>query len=122
MEKIAITGGGTGGHLKIAKMLKDELNERGIKPIFIGSTNGQDRAWFENDNGFSKKYFLNSRGVFGKNIFDKIFSLLNILLLSVKTVFLLKKEKIDKVFLVGGYSGAPASIASLLLKKKLFIH
>ena len=33
---IAITGGGTGGHLKIAKVIKNELNKRGIKPIYIG--------------------------------------------------------------------------------------
>ena len=49
---IAITGGGTGGHLVIAKAIKEELNRRGIKPIYIGSTSGQDKAWFENDTGF----------------------------------------------------------------------
>ena len=31
---IAITGGGTGGHLAIAKAFANELNSRGIKAIF----------------------------------------------------------------------------------------
>ena len=55
---IAITGGGTGGHLVIARAIKEELNRRGIKPIYIGSTAGQDKAWFEHDAGFEKTYFL----------------------------------------------------------------
>jgi len=56
IKKIAITGGGTGGHLKIAKVIKDELNKRGIKPIYIGSTSGADKAWFENDEKALKKH------------------------------------------------------------------
>ena len=46
--KILITGGGTGGHLAIAKTLGEEIRKRNIGTNFIGSTNGQDRAWFEN--------------------------------------------------------------------------
>lgn len=55
--RVAITGGGTGGHLAIANALKEELNKRGLKPIYIGSTNGQDQDWFKNDTGFAKTYF-----------------------------------------------------------------
>ena len=63
---IAITGGGTGGHLVIAKAIKEELNRRGIKPIYIGSTAGQDKDWFEADSGFEACYFLPSSGVVNK--------------------------------------------------------
>ncbi|MDR2341896.1 MAG: glycosyltransferase, partial [Campylobacteraceae bacterium] len=45
---IAITGGGTGGHLSIAKAIAEEYNKIGIKPLYVGSANGQDRSWFEN--------------------------------------------------------------------------
>ena len=43
---IAITGGGTGGHLSIAKSLAISANKLGIECIYIGSTSGQDMAWF----------------------------------------------------------------------------
>lgn len=43
---IAITGGGTGGHLVIAKAIKEELIKRGIPCIYIGSEAGQDKQWF----------------------------------------------------------------------------
>jgi len=119
---IAITGGGTGGHLKIAKIIKDELNKRGIKPIYIGSTAGQDKNWFEKDEGFSEKYFLDSSGVVNKKGFSKIQSLSNIIKLSFQAKHLLKKHNIKAVFSVGGFSAAPASFGAILNKIPLFIH
>ena len=120
--KIAITGGGTGGHLKIAKVIKEELNKKGIKLIYIGSTSGADKAWFENDEGFEAKYFLPSSGVVNKKGFGKINSLIHILKLSYKAKKLLKKHRIQAVFSVGGYSAAPASFAAILSYTPLFIH
>ncbi|QCT93901.1 UDP-N-acetylglucosamine--N-acetylmuramyl-(pentapeptide) pyrophosphoryl-undecaprenol N-acetylglucosamine transferase [Caminibacter mediatlanticus TB-2] len=121
LNNIAITGGGTGGHLKIAKVIKDELNKRGIKPIYIGSTSGADMEWFENDEGFSAKYFLDSSGVVNKKGLSKITALSNILKNSFEAKKILKKHNIKKVFSVGGYSAAPASFASLGFCK-LYIH
>lgn len=119
---IAITGGGTGGHLSIAKTLKEEFNKKGIKPVFIGSSNGQDRAWFENEEGFEEKYFFNTKGVVNQNKIGKIISLSNILLHSLKCYGIFKKYDIKKVVSVGGYSAAAASFGAVIFKKELFIH
>ena len=119
---IAITGGGTGGHLVIAKAIKEELNKRGIKPIFIGSTYGQDKAWFENDEGWQEIYFFETSGVVNKKGLKKISSLTNILKYTLKTREIFKKHNITKVFSVGGYSAAPASFGAILFKKEYFIH
>jgi UDP-N-acetylglucosamine--N-acetylmuramyl-(pentapeptide) pyrophosphoryl-undecaprenol N-acetylglucosamine transferase len=119
---IAITGGGTGGHLKIAKVIKEELNKKGLKPIYIGSTSGADMEWFKKDNGFSKTYFLNSKGVVNQKGLNKLNSLKNIFKLSLTAKEILKQNKIDAVFSVGGYSAAPASFAAILKNIPLFIH
>jgi len=119
---IAITGGGTGGHLTIAKAIKEELNKRGIKPIFIGSTYGQDKSWFEDDSGFEEKYFFETSGVVNQKYIGKITSLLKIIKSALKCRTILKKHNIDAVFSVGGYSAAPASFASIMFGKKLYIH
>lgn len=119
---IAISGGGTGGHLAIAKALMQECQKRGIPCIYIGSSSGQDRAWFENEEGFSHRYFLPTQGVVNKRGIGMIKSLF----LQIKSTFLalkiLRKHKITHLFSVGGYSSAPASFASLLSFTPLFIH
>ena len=119
---ICITGGGTGGHLKIAKIIKDELVKNNQKVIFIGSTYGQDKMWFENDKDFEAVYFLDTQGVMNKKRIKKISYLLKIIskTLYVKKIF--KKHNIKKVISVGGYSAAPASFAAIMFNKQLFIH
>ena len=120
--KIAITGGGTGGHLSIARALALSAKKLGIDCIYIGSTSGQDMAWFEKEDFFSHKYFLESKGVVNQRGFKKIISFLKILKLSIKARKILNEHKIKDVFSVGGYSSAPASFAALFSNKNLFIH
>ena len=122
LENIVLTGGGTGGHLSIVNEIKKELNKRGIKPIFIGSSNGLDKTWFENDDGFEKCFFLDSRGVMNKGFVGKIMSVLNILKLSQKVSYIFEMNNVTKVISVGGYSAAPASIAAIINKKYFAIH
>ena len=119
---VAITGGGTGGHLAIANALKEELNKRGLKPIYIGSQNGQDKSWFEDDSGFEKTYFLDSKGVVNKRGLKKLLVLKDILSSAFTCRDIFKTHKVEAVFCVGGYSAAPASFASILTKTPLFIH
>lgn len=120
--RILITGGGTGGHLAIAKSIKEDLNKRGFEPIFVGSEVGQDRLWFENEGGFSQKFFLPTQGVVNKKGFKKFSALWQILQTSEKVREILAQNDIDAVFSVGGYAAAPASIAAIRTKTPLYIH
>lgn len=123
MKKIiAISGGGTGGHLAIAKALMQECQKENIPCIYIGSTAGQDKAWFESEEAFSHRYFLPTQGVVNK----KGLGMIKSLFLQIKATFLaykiLKRHKITHLFSVGGYSSAPASFAAILSRIPLFIH
>ena len=71
---IVMTGGGTGGHLAIIKAVKEHLHDEEL--IYIGSTRGQDKQWFENDDDFSHTYFFETRGVVNQGALGKIKSLL----------------------------------------------
>ena len=88
---ICICGGGTGGHLAIARALGVELKRRGVCVIFVGSQQGQDKMWFENSEIFTQKYFLASSGVANKSGFKRLFSLLNIIKLSFACLSIFKK-------------------------------
>lgn len=123
MGSVVITGGGTGGHLKVADAFIDEFNKRGIKPIFIGSINGQDKAWFENDKRLDKAIFLDTKGVVNKKGFGKIYSLFQIFKAMNRCFNIYDNHDIKTVISVGGFSAAPATFASILSWGcKLYIH
>ena len=117
---IVMTGGGTGGHLAIVRAVKEELKNRRL--VYIGSTAGQDRRWFAEDDGFAEKYFLETRGVVNQGIFGKVKSLALLASATAKTRGILKRENAKLVFSVGGYSAAPSALAAKLSGLPLVIH
>jgi UDP-N-acetylglucosamine--N-acetylmuramyl-(pentapeptide) pyrophosphoryl-undecaprenol N-acetylglucosamine transferase len=119
---VCITGGGTGGHLRIVSVLREELNRLGIKPIFIGSSYGKDREWIEGEMGWEATYFLKSGPVVNKQGLKKAGAVGGIVAESLKAYRLLKKHKIEKVISVGGYSAAPASFGAVIGHRELYLH
>jgi len=120
--KICITGGGTGGHLMIAEALVEALIADGHEAIFIGSTHGQDRKYFEKNSAFSNVYFLPTTGVVNQKGIQKFVALFKILKAFFTSRSLLKKHHIQATYSVGGFSAAPASLATLSKFLPLFIH
>lgn len=120
--KFAITGGGTGGHLAIAKALLDALIEQGDEAIFIGSTTGQDRMWFEHGSAFSQVYFLDSTGVVNRRGLAKAAALWRVIRATMQSVKILRSYRPDAVISVGGFSAAGASFAAVGLGLPYFIH
>lgn len=120
--KFCICGGGTGGHLMIARSLVDSAVKEGDEAIFIGSTNGQDRRYFEHNSSFSHVYFLETLGVVNKRGLGKIHSLWLLAKAIFKARKLLQKHSVKAVYSVGGFSAAPAAIAAVISGIPLFIH
>jgi len=116
---IVLTGGGTGGHLAIVDAVKEHLNDN---LIYIGSTKGQDRAWFEDDNSFKKRYFIDSVTFANKSKVGKILALYDIAKEVLEARKILKNVNAKVVFSVGGYSAAPASFAAVTMGIPLVIH
>lgn len=120
--RMVLTGGGTGGHLAIVKALKEEATKRGHSVIYMGSTNGQDRAWFEDDRGFETTYFFETSGVVNKKGLKKVWAMGKVVKAFFRAYRLLKRERIEAVVSVGGYSAAPASAAAIARKIPFYIH
>ena len=122
-ETIVVTGGGTGGHLKVADAFIEDFYNRGIDVIFIGSSNGQDKSWFEHDKRLKHTFFLDTKGVVNKNFFGKITSLLNIFSKTIFCLNLYSKYNVKTIVSVGGFSAAAATFASILkFGCNLYIH
>ena len=120
--KLCITGGGTGGHLMVAEALAKSALKNGDEVIFIGSQKGQDRKYFEKSSLFTQVYFLETSGVVDKKGLNKFISLLNIFKAFLKAREILKNHQIEATYSVGGFSSAPASLASLSQNIPFFIH
>ncbi|WP_373035077.1 undecaprenyldiphospho-muramoylpentapeptide beta-N-acetylglucosaminyltransferase [Sulfurimonas sp.] len=120
--KLCITGGGTGGHLMIAQALVEAAVKQGHEVIFIGSTSGQDRKYFEDRSAFSNVYFLDTTGVVNQKGFGKLKALYKVFRAFFKSRYILKKHNIVATYSVGGFSAAPASFASISKRIPLFIH
>ena len=119
---ICITGGGTGGHLMVAEALQEAFVANGDEVIFIGSISGQDRKYFAKNSLFSHVYFLETTGVVNQKGLGKIKALFKVFLAFLQAKQILKKNKIDAVYSVGGFSAAPASFAAIFSGVPLFIH
>lgn len=117
---IVMTGGGTGGHLTIIKAVKEELLNQEL--IYIGSTKGQDQAWFSEDKQFKATYFLPTQGVVNQGFFGKIKSIFMLIKATIKARKILKDVQAKVVFCVGGFSAAPTSFAARTLGIPLIIH
>ena len=115
-----MTGGGTGGHLAIIKAVKEHLKDEEL--IYIGSTKGQDKQWFEEDDDFAYKYFFETRGVVNQGALGKVKSLLMMFKATMKAIKLLRKHKAKVVFSVGGFSAAATAFAAKILRIPLVIH
>lgn len=121
-KTIIITGGGTGGHLSVARSFIDEFYARSFKVIFVGSTKGQDKQWFENESKLFKTFFLDTKGVVNQSFFGKFISLWMIFKAVIKSILIMKKYRISKVVSVGGFSAAAASFGAVLTKTDFYIH
>jgi len=121
-KTIVVTGGGTGGHLSVARSFIDELYSQGYRVVFIGSLKGQDKSWFENYPKLYKSYFLDTKGVVNQNFFGKFNSLFMILKAVLKSRKIIKKYDVSKVISVGGFSAAAASFAAIVTQTDFYIH
>jgi len=117
---IVMTGGGTGGHLTIIKAVKEHLVDEEL--IYIGSTKGQDQAWFANDKQFKSTHFLETQGVVNQGLLGKFKSIGMLIKATLQARKILKNSQAKVVFCVGGFSAAPTSFAALTLGIPLMIH
>jgi len=117
---IVMTGGGTGGHLTIIQAVKEHLKNEEL--IYVGSTKGQDKQWFEKDNDFTDKYFFETRGVVNQGALGKVKSLFMMTKAMFQSIKILRTHKATVVFSVGGFSAAPMAFAAKLTRTPLVIH
>ena len=114
-QRILISTGGSGGHVVPATILYEHLKDRFHVSI---STDYRGIKFID-----KKKYNSEIFNItpISKNIFLLPFKFFLIIYLIIKSVFFLKKRKIDILISTGGYMSLPLCFASKILNIKLFL-
>ena len=113
-NKILISTGGSGGHVIPATIIFDHLSKE--NDVIISTDKRGSK--FINKDSFKTKIIDTPKL---NNIFLFPINLLKVLILIIQTIFLLKKEKINKIFSTGGYMSLPIIIAGKLLNLKIYL-
>ena len=108
-KKIIFTTGGTGGHILPAINLMKHFYERGYTVLLVTDQRGKN--FVRNFSEF-QTYVLRADSPTNKIFYKKILSLLIIIFSIFKSILILKKEKPDLIFGMGGYVSFPLSFAS----------
>ncbi len=117
---IAITGGGTGGHVFPALAIAQELKQRGFSVLYIGSPNGME-AKLVPQKGLP--FFTVTSGAVKNQSPLKILSTIGKLFLGILQAWkILGKEKPRAVIGVGGYVSVPVCLATVLRRIPLFLQ
>ena len=114
-RKILISTGGSGGHVVPATILYEQLKNQ--FEIFISTDNRGIKFLDKNKYNFE---IFNVIPI-SKNIFVLPFQFFLIIYLIIKSIFFLRKRKIDILISTGGYMSLPLCLASKFLNIKLFL-
>ena len=112
-KKILISTGGSGGHVIPAITLYNHL--KNTYEIMI-STDKRGLKYLDNN---YKAFVINTPKL--NNYFLLPFSFLKILFLTIKSIFLLKKNNISTLISTGGYMSLPLCLAAKILGIKIFL-
>ncbi len=112
--RIAIAGGGTGGHVTPALALGEVLRERGAELVFVGAERGIEKKLVP-DAGF-ELVLLDARPVIGRSPVERALALLALVRGTARAFSLLRARRIALVISVGGYASVPAALAGVLAR------
>ena len=114
-QRILISTGGSGGHVIPAIILYEHLKNQ----FHVSMSTDYRGIKFLDKNKYNLEIF--NITPISKNIFLLPFQFFLIIYLIIKSIFFLKKRKIDILISTGGYMSLPLCLASKILNIKLFL-
>lgn len=113
-KNFLISTGGSGGHVTPAKILYEHLSD---ETNIIVSTDKRGLKYL--DENVYQHEVINTPKL--SNLFFLPINIIVIIYLIIKSIFLLRKKKIKKVFSTGGYMSLPIILAARLINSKIYL-
>jgi UDP-N-acetylglucosamine--N-acetylmuramyl-(pentapeptide) pyrophosphoryl-undecaprenol N-acetylglucosamine transferase len=117
---VLMMAGGTGGHVYPALAVAREMQSRGFRVAWVGTSRGLE-ARVVPEAGIDLHHLV-VRGVRGKNPLSKLLGVIYLILASLQAIWLVLRLSPSCVVGMGGYVAGPAGVAAWLLRKPLVIH
>ncbi len=120
MRPVMIMAGGTGGHVYPALAVADELKQRGVPVVWMGTKKGIEArlvpaAGIEVD-------WLGMSGLRGKGILTLLLAPLKIVMACYQATKILHRRRPTVVLGMGGFVSAPGGLMAWLTRVPLLIH
>ncbi len=123
---MVIAGGGTGGHVFVARAVSEALERRGLAKDelrFVGSARGQERDLLA-DTGVQLELLAGrgiKRSLAPRALLDNLGALVGIVQASLRSLSLLRAWRPRAVVSVGGFAAAPVGFAAVLRRCPLIL-
>jgi len=112
--------GGTGGHVFPALAVANELRNRGVPVVWLGTQSGIE-ARLVSAAGYPIEW-LNISGLRGKGFTTMLLAPVRLFMACLQAVAVLNRRKPCAVLGMGGFVSAPGGLMAWLLRKPLLIH
>jgi UDP-N-acetylglucosamine--N-acetylmuramyl-(pentapeptide) pyrophosphoryl-undecaprenol N-acetylglucosamine transferase len=117
---VVIAAGGTGGHVIPALAVADELRQRDIPVVWLGTQAGLE-ARLVPAAGIDIRW-ISVAGLRGKTVLQTLVGPLKLMLSCLQSLRLVYSLKPRAVLGMGGFVSGPVGIAALILRKPLVLH
>lgn len=117
---VLIMAGGTGGHIFPALAVAQNLQEKNIPVVWLGTRRGLE-AQIVADAGIPIAW-ISVRGLRGKGLLKIIFSPVSLTWACIQAFFIILKIKPKVVLGMGGFVSGPGALVARFLGKPLIIH
>jgi UDP-N-acetylglucosamine--N-acetylmuramyl-(pentapeptide) pyrophosphoryl-undecaprenol N-acetylglucosamine transferase len=118
-KKIIFSTGGTGGHILPAIHLMKHFSSIGYEVLLV--TDFRGKHFMKSYPEFTT-YILNVEVISKKNLLKAMYSLALVFISIIKSIFILKKERPNLVFGLGGYASFPICFSSKFFNLPLLIY
>jgi len=119
-ERILIMAGGTGGHVFPGLAVAQELRDRGVEVVWLGTQRGLESRLVPAA-GIQLEWIAVS-GLRGKRLGSWLLAPLRLLTALVQSLVVIMRHRPTAVLGMGGFAAGPGGVMTWLLHKPLVIH
>ena len=120
MSTLLVMAGGTGGHVFPALAVAENLRDRGVEVVWLGTRSGLEAKTIPAA-GFDIEW-INIRGARGKGILGWLRMPFLVLAAVIQAIAVVKRRRPGAMLGMGGFVAGPGGLAAWLLRRPLLIH